>query len=159
MKFYDKGVETGNNQFYGLLRQESCIKGPKSLEKAFGSPHPRLCDITEGMQLAVLINDLVILGLDHSTPADQDVVKKTLKAHFGIADTIRLKATIETLEKHKELNLPVICNELGIKKSTFYKRIKQIKSAGLVPAQNGGENTLKPLVDHLWSDIFPKKHM
>ena len=40
VRFYDKGVETGSDEFYGLLRQESCIRGSPSLRESFWKSFP-----------------------------------------------------------------------------------------------------------------------
>jgi hypothetical protein len=149
LKFYDKGVETGDEKFLGLLRQESCVRGSASIERSFGSSSIKLFQITEEMQQAVLLNDLITLGLNNPIIGDQDFVYEILKTKFGIASALRLKATIENLCLHQEFNMWEICSELGIKKSTLYKRMKQIKEAGLVPALYPRERILRPLSEYL----------
>jgi hypothetical protein len=148
LKFYDKGVETGKSEYYGMLRQESCVRGAASLMRSFGTPSPKLIEITEEMQKSVLLNDLNILGLDKIIHGEQDIVFEILKEKYGTIAAFRLKETIEVLNSKKKFNLSLICNELGIKKSTYYTRLKQIKEAGLVPALYTGEKILKPLSDY-----------
>lgn len=156
LKFYDKGINSNVGAYFGVLRLESCVRGCDSLIRAFGSPSPILAQITDEQQTGVVINDLNILGLNNPINGDFNVVFDNLKNKYGISTAYRLRNTIEVLSKFKVFNISEVSIELGIKKSTLYRRLKQIKEAGIVPALIPGNKRLESLTSIYWLENFPK---
>lgn len=158
-KFYDKGLDSSAKDFYGVLRMESSLSKPKAITNAFGGllTSPILREITNDMLKAVLLKDLHLLGLDLPLILDIDGAFEKLKSVYGAKQALVLRDTLEAIHRCTAFSIKQIAEDLGVKKSTVYYRIKEIKKARIVPALNMSGKRLEPLSRFLMSDLFPEK--
>lgn len=154
--FYDKGLDTSARDFFGVLRMESSLRTAKAFNNAFGVVEsPKLYEISNDMLKALLLKDLHILGLDLPKIFSIDRAFEVLKKRYGSKKAFVLKDTLEVLSNNTVVSIKKASQYLGVGKSTVYERIKEIKSAGLVPALNTSGKTLRPLSEFLMSELFP----
>lgn len=158
-KFYDKGMESSARKLQGILRMETSLSKPNAITRAFGSvlTPPKLREVTNDMLKAVLLKDLHVLGLDLPYILDIDGAFERLKSIYGAKQALVLRDTLEAMHSCTEFSINKIAKVLGVKKSTVYSRIKDIKNAGMVPALNMAGKRLMPLSQFLVSDLFPEK--
>lgn len=156
-KFYDKGFSSSAKDFQGVLRMESSLCRPGAFKRALDldSP-PKLNEINSDMLKALLLKDLHVLGLDLPYVVDANAAFDLLEAKYGTKKALVLRDTLEELSRSKEFSIKQIGINLGVGKSTVYKRISEIKRASLVPALNMSGKRLSPLTEFLVSDLFPE---
>lgn len=157
-KFYDKGLDSSAKDFYGVLRMESSLSKPKAITSAFGGSvtPPILSEITNDKLKAVLLKDLHLLGLDLPLILDIDGAFERLKSVYGAKQGLVLRDTLEAIHRCTAFSINQIAEDLGVKKSTVYYRIKDIKKARVVPALNMSGKRLEPLSRFLMFDLFPE---
>lgn len=83
-KFYDKGLESGESVAEGILRQETSIRDPKTLEKMTGKKRPRFKDLTREMIEKALRTDLDRLGIYGIEIASVEKVFEIMEGRFGL---------------------------------------------------------------------------
>lgn len=157
-KFYDKGKESSARKIQGVLRMETSLSKPNAITRAFGGvlTPPTLREITNDMLKAVLLKDLHVLGLDLPYILDIDGAFERLKNVYGAKQALVLRDTLEAVHGCTAFSINQIAKVLGVKKSSVYNRIKDIKKAKLVPALNMSGKRLMPLSQFLVSDLFPE---
>ena len=157
-KFYDKGKDPSARKIQGVLRMETSLSKPNTITRAFGNvlTPPTLREITHDMLKAVLLKDLRVLGLDLLYILDIDGAFERLKSVYGAKQALVLRDTLEAVHSCTAFSINQIAKVLGVKKSTVYNRIKDIKKAGMVPALNMSGKRLLPLSQFLMSDLFPE---
>ncbi|KAA3646276.1 MAG: hypothetical protein DWQ07_08630 [Chloroflexi bacterium] len=141
-KFYDKQLEAGTPDAYGILRQETTILRGKRIKQLTGIKHPKLTDITPLFAKEQLEKDLERLKLHDRSIADHDTALKVLSKQYGPDAGIYYFALMQIKQdKHKKH----IAADTQMHPRSLDRRLRKISDAGIAPTLTERSEPLPPL--------------
>jgi hypothetical protein len=145
-KFYDKMRETGRQEAYGILRQETSYLSSKRIAKLLGKNKPTLRDLTPEWIAANLNADLENLRLDNRIIADRDTALRYLCQQYGSDAGIYywalLIARFDTSKRQ-------LRSQTALHPRKLDRRLKAIADAGIAPTLATTTEPLPPLTIEL----------
>lgn len=141
-KFYNKEFESGYQEAYGILRQETTMLSGKDIQKFLSKSKPTLLDITREQVIAELNSDLERLGLLNHSIGNQNTALKRLCDEYGeMAGMYYHSLLINKMDKSKKR----IAAETNLHPRSLDRRLRKIIDADIPLTLTEREEPLPPL--------------
>jgi hypothetical protein len=127
-KFYNKQRESGSQDAYGILRQETSLLEPKDIQKFLGKRKPTLIDINYDLVSDYLQNDLRKLNLlDNSIATRDTALEKLTQANGNMAGIFYYGLLLSKLDKSKKQ----IIQQTNIHPRSLDRKLRNIVDDGI----------------------------
>lgn len=141
-KFYNKQLEAGTPDAFGILRQEITILKGKNIQKWLGTKQPRLEDVTPELLVQQLEQELHRLKILGNVIANQDTALKMLCEEYGSeAGLYYFGLLISKTSKSKRR----ITNESQMHPRSLDRKLRKIVDSGIALTLTDNSEPLPPL--------------